>query len=325
MKRIILCTFAFLSMIFSASAQDSEIYKLRTTMENSFPVKGGTDIERFYIALMRGSNEYFTLNNINSVKDDEEGSYEVDKKNGYLRHVVEGDGRMEIQCCCWKRDDGRYLVGFYYDSHDNVPDKNNNFYTKHESFVQFYTYNELTKTLDPLRDPWDEELYGKTHLIVKMPQQGKNINYRWGKEDDKGAWSTFTWNGYDFRKKPAAATTIREGKHLLSVQWIEDVNYGSCQIKRTGKAGEYTITGTHYNKAKTDWLKIDGKITVVNSKRLRFNGTIKTRINHIANGKEQIRRGDFDFLSTGSRKYWRLQQMYNPEDICVDYVDIYFN
>ncbi|MBQ0049297.1 MAG: hypothetical protein KBT12_03515 [Bacteroidales bacterium] len=323
MKRFTHLLIALLSTLCCATAQTPHNYDLhpQTRMGNHFPVKGGVGVESFYLALAQGLSEYYAINNFNSVDEDPEGSYTVDKKNGYLRHVVEGAGKLETQCCYWKRNNGRCLVGFYYDNHDM--DANGGISCT--SFLQFYTYNETLRTLEPIRNPWDEEIEGVGHLIAELPCKGKDLRYRWGNEEDDTPWSTLSWNGYDFRKKPAPATTIREGKHLLSLQWIEGVKYGSCQIKATGKPGEYLITGTHYNKTKTDWLKIEGKLNVVNAKRLCFNGTIKSRVNYIAGGKEQIRCGTYDFVATGNRKYWRLEQMHNPGEICVDYVDIYFN
>ena len=35
-------------------------------------------------------------------------------------------------------------------------------------------------------------------------------------------------------------------------------------------------------------------------------------------------KGTFNFVATGNRKYWRMQEMENPVDECVDYIDIYF-
>ncbi len=318
MKKILFAVIA-LGMAMIANAQNIDYSRdVRFRMGNSFPVKGGVGIEQFYMALMPGVSTYFKDNNITSIDQDEEGEYIVDKKNGYLSHFAEGSGSLRMQCCYWNRADGSKLVGFYYDAHDFDGQA-----IKYNSFAQFYTYNETSKCLDAINKPWDIEMSGMTHVMFQLPRQGKDVQYRWGLEEEDGKWSTLTWNGYDFRTKPAAGGSIKTGSHLISLQWIEGVQYGSCQIKPAGN-GKYTISGTHYNKAKTDWLKIDGTLTVVNSKRLRFSGTIKTRISHIAGGVEQVRRGEYDFLATGSRKYWRLQQMYNPGEGCVDYVDIYF-
>ena len=319
MKRLLFAVLAFAGILLSASAQNIDYSRgTRWRMKTSFPVRGGVGIEQFYLALMPGISEYYGLNGITSLDQDEEGEYEIDKKNGYIRHVVEGDGRVEIQCCYWKRADGRKLVGFYYDEHSY---ENGKF--SYDSFAQFYTYNETLMCLEAINKPWDIDMEGMTHIMFELPRQGKDVKYRWGKEDDGGNWNVLTWNGFDFRKKAAPGGTVKVGQHMLSLQWIEDVKFGSCQVKAAGK-GQYTISGSHFNKAKTDWLKIDGTLTVVDSRRLRFSGTIKTKISHIANGVEQVRRGDYDFLATGARKYWRLQQMNNPGDGCVDYVDIYF-
>lgn len=322
MRRIIITALAFIGILACASAQDIDYSRgTRWRMANHFPVKGGIGIEQFYMALMPGVSEYFKLNNITSIADDPEGTYEIDKKNGFIRHTVEGDGRLTMECCYWKRDNGQCLVGFYYDEHDVQPDGSVNY----DSFMRFYVYNEANQKLECIREPYDEEMSGYYHLITQLPQQGKDIKYRWGQEEVEGPWSTLTWNGYDFRPKALPSSTIREGRHMLSLQWIEDVKYGSCEIKRTGKPGEYTIKGAHYSKDKSNWLKIDGKITVVNARRFTFDGTIKTRIYHIADGEELVRQGKHDFVVLDKRKYWRLEQQCSPKDVCVDYIDIYFN
>lgn len=114
------------------------------------------------------------------------------------------------------------------------------------------------------------------------------------------------------------------GKHLLSLQWISWEKFGSVSLTALKESGKYSCKGSQYSDDKTDWLILDGTITQIDAKHLKFEGTIKTRVSYIAGGVEQVRKGIFDFVASGKRKYWRLQQMDNPGDVCVDYVDIYF-
>lgn len=323
MKRIFLSALAFVCVAMSVMAQNIDYSRgAKWRLANVFPVKGGEGIEQFYMALMPGVSEYYKLNNITSLEEDEEGTYDIDKKNGYIRYFQEGAGGLQMQCCYWKREDGTKLVGFYYDEHsEDVEHQRMNC----ESFLQFYTYNTTLNVLEPIRDPFDMEMPEKTHFVCQLPQTGKDVKYRFGLEEEDGEWSTLKWNGIDFRaSKGTPAKTLKTGRHMLSLQWIEGVKYGACDIQPTGNAGEYTIKGEHCSKDKSNYLKIDGTLTVVNSKRLKFNGTIKTSVYHIAGGAEQVRRGNYDFVAEGQRKYWRLQQYCNPGDGCCDYVDIYF-
>lgn len=320
MKRSILTIAALICLSMSSFAQVSRLYEVRKSIEKPLPVKGGVGIEQFYLALAKAQSPGY-YEDITSLSEVEDGEFEIDKPNGYISYFQEGDGSCHERCCYWNRADGTKLFGYFYFGYEWDGNA-----TKRESLYQFYTYNETTKCLDAINEPWSVEMDDMANLTIELPRKGKDIKYGWIKNNDESnvKLTTLTWNGYDFRQKGTPASTIKVGSHMLKLQWIEGVDYGSCQVKATAKKGEYTVTGTHYNKAKTDWLKIDGKLTVIDSKRLRFDGTIKTRISHIAGGKEQIRRGNMDFLATGSRKYWRLQQMYNPGDQCVDYVDIFF-
>ena len=36
-------------------------------------------------------------------------------------------------------------------------------------------------------------------------------------------------------------------------------------------------------------------------------------------------KGTYNFTVAGQRRYWRMQEMTNPDDPCCDYVDIYFD
>ena len=115
------------------------------------------------------------------------------------------------------------------------------------------------------------------------------------------------------------------GKHLLSLQWISWERFGSVMLTpEDGVLGKYQCKGSQYNEDKSDWLVLEGTITVQDARHLVFEGVIKTRVSYIAGGEEQTRKGRFDFVASGKRKYWRLQQMDNPGDVCVDYIDIYF-
>ncbi len=113
------------------------------------------------------------------------------------------------------------------------------------------------------------------------------------------------------------------GKHKLSLQWISWENFGTVTITKE-KNGRLRCVGEQRSVENSDYLTIDGYITIVNEKHLKFEGNITLSVSHIQYGKPCVREGTFDFKSTQGRRYWRMQQMENPCDGCTDYVDIYF-
>ena len=113
------------------------------------------------------------------------------------------------------------------------------------------------------------------------------------------------------------------GKHMLALQWISWEDFGSCTITKDNK-GILHCKGEQRSKENGDYLKIDGTIMIVNAKHLKFNGTISCLVSYLNNGKVYKRNGTFNFKARGQRKYWRLQEMERSNDVCVDYVDIFF-
>jgi hypothetical protein len=115
------------------------------------------------------------------------------------------------------------------------------------------------------------------------------------------------------------------GKHALTLQWISWDFPGSVNITK-GTDGWYNITGQQVDrKNNQNYLKIKGKIKPVNAFELEFDGEIETRVETLNGGKPCLRTGRKIFKATGTRKYWRLQDMINCEGgMVTDYVDIYF-
>ena len=121
-----------------------------------------------------------------------------------------------------------------------------------------------------------------------------------------------------------AAAQMLLGKHRLSLQWVSWDYFGTAGV--TNRAGVYKIAGTQRGrgKASSDFVEIKGTIIAIDKKEFAFKGTITTQVSHINDGKPCVRDGEFTFKITGTRKYWRLQQMDNPCDPVTDYVDVYF-
>ena len=124
------------------------------------------------------------------------------------------------------------------------------------------------------------------------------------------------------------------GKHLLTLQWISWESYGSVEIKKEADGtlschGEQLARkcpkGTEQgNIDNDDYVKLDGTIEIVDKDHLIFTGEIRTKVYHINHGQEVLREGTFNFVTKENRHYWRMQEMINPIDECVDYIDIYF-
>ena len=112
------------------------------------------------------------------------------------------------------------------------------------------------------------------------------------------------------------------GKHLFSLQWISWEYFGLVNV--TEKAGVLYLKGEQNSRENDDFVSIDGVITTVDAKSFTFEGTIITKVSHINSGEECIREGAATFAIKGNRKYWRLQEMDNPCEGVVDYVDIFF-
>ena len=114
------------------------------------------------------------------------------------------------------------------------------------------------------------------------------------------------------------------GKHMCSLQWISWKDFGSVTISQDS-AKILHIKGGQKSKTNSDYLEIDGTLTVLNPLHLQFCGEIITCVDNINNGQPVKRKGTYNFTVAGQRRYWRMQEMTNPEDPCCDYVDIYFD
>ena len=114
------------------------------------------------------------------------------------------------------------------------------------------------------------------------------------------------------------------GKHMCSLQWISWKDFGSVTISQDSD-GTVHVKGGQKSKTNSGYLQIDGTLTVINPLHLQFTGEIITCVDHINSGKPVKRKGTYNFTVAGQRRYWRMQEMTNPDNPCCDYVDIYFD
>ena len=118
------------------------------------------------------------------------------------------------------------------------------------------------------------------------------------------------------------ASSMLLGRHRLSLQWISWDYFGTATV--TNRRGTYYLKGEQKQRRGTDYLRIDGRITEINAKNFKFDGTIVMQVSSINGGKPCTREGEMTFRITGNRRYWRLAEMDNPCDTATDYVDIFF-
>lgn len=116
------------------------------------------------------------------------------------------------------------------------------------------------------------------------------------------------------------------GDHLLTLQWLNYKKPGKAKIFK--KDGKIILEGRQEvnNEGHRDYLDINGTIKILNQRELEFDGKIVTKISHINDGIPHERNGKFLLKAWGQRKYWRMQNMTQPdkEFPITDYIDIYF-
>lgn len=110
------------------------------------------------------------------------------------------------------------------------------------------------------------------------------------------------------------------GKHMYSLQWIE----GAMGEATVSKESDGSLKIDAYQSNNKDFTSLRGSIHIIDDKTFTVIGELMTQVSHNANGEICKRLGEFEFKVTQNRKYWRLQQMQNPCDNVLDYVDIYF-
>jgi len=119
-----------------------------------------------------------------------------------------------------------------------------------------------------------------------------------------------------------ASSKVREGKHHLTLQWIESKQPGTAILKKQPD-DTYTIKGEHKD-SKGNYLTIDGKLEVISARELHFEGEVLTKVDHIYGGNVCKRAGKQVFKAYGKRKYWRMHDKINCDGVVRDYVDIFF-
>lgn len=128
---------------------------------------------------------------------------------------------------------------------------------------------------------------------------------------------------YDAKQKQYAQLFPREGKHLISLQWIALPKFGSVNIKKINTK-KYSIKGSQKDD-KGNYVTIDGILIPVTKGKLKFTGEIVTRVSRNNNGVACVKKGVYTFLCKRGSKFWRLQENENCEGgVVFDVINIFF-
>ncbi|RMF28591.1 MAG: hypothetical protein D6765_05780 [Bacteroidetes bacterium] len=118
------------------------------------------------------------------------------------------------------------------------------------------------------------------------------------------------------------------GVHPITLQWISWDEPGLAKIVEE-EPGLFYIAGEQrgQGKQKDDYLRIEGLLEIVDERTLRLvKGEVVTRVSHNNYGRPCVKTAPLTFRASGTRQYWRMQEMVNCEGgRLVDYVDIYFD
>ena len=106
----------------------------------------------------------------------------------------------------------------------------------------------------------------------------------------------------------------------MTLQWIGWERRG--HVDASERDGFIHLIGIQHQPGGRGALEIDGDVVSIDARSFAFRGHIAI-IDVPDPGRECIRDGIFEFRVTGTRRYWRLQQM-EACDGLTDYVDIYF-
>jgi len=120
-------------------------------------------------------------------------------------------------------------------------------------------------------------------------------------------------------RDPAALARLRANSGM-TLQWIGWERRGHVDVSERG--GFVHLIGIQTEPGGRGDVEIDGDVVSIDARSFTFRGHIAI-IGVPDPGRECIRDGEFEFRVTGTRRYWRLQQM----EACgglTDYVDIYF-
>ncbi len=126
----------------------------------------------------------------------------------------------------------------------------------------------------------------------------------------------------------AEPPTLKAGDYVLTLQWLQNAGGVGKATLYPDPVNQWRIEGHQEERYMGDLnvMDVQGTIRVLNARELDFTGTITTRISYINHGAAYVRKGTFRMKAWGARKFWRMQNMTEPDgqDEVTDYIDLHF-
>jgi hypothetical protein len=119
----------------------------------------------------------------------------------------------------------------------------------------------------------------------------------------------------------AALNRLRRNSGI-TLQWISFEQPGRGHVAVSERNGVIHLRGSQAQNAGAGRIDLEGDVLAIGARSFTFRGRIKIE-NAPDPDRECVREGTYEFRATGTRRYWRLQQM-TVCDGLTDYVDIYF-
>ena len=119
----------------------------------------------------------------------------------------------------------------------------------------------------------------------------------------------------------AALARLRRNSGI-TLQWISFHQGGRGHVTVTERDGLVHLRGAQTRNDSAGRVDLDGDVLAIGPRSFTFRGRISIE-NAPDADRECIRDGTYEFRATGTRRYWRLQNI-EACDGLADYVDIYF-
>ena len=108
----------------------------------------------------------------------------------------------------------------------------------------------------------------------------------------------------------------------ITLQWISFHQGGRGHVTATERNGLVHLRGAQTQNDSAGRVDLDGDVLAIGARSFTFRGRIMIE-NAPDPDRECLRDGTYEFRATGTRRYWRLQNI-EACDGLADYVDIYF-
>lgn len=118
-----------------------------------------------------------------------------------------------------------------------------------------------------------------------------------------------------------AALVRLRGNTGMSLQWISWEPRARGEVRVIERGGVVHLSGSQAARG-AGRVTLEGDVLAIGPREFTLRGRIVIT-DAPDPGRECVRDGTYMFRATGTRRYWRLQQMEQCDGL-TDYVDIYF-